>query len=913
MRTWLGVVLSALLAVACGGGAAQDAGTPPADSGTPGEDAGLVADGGPAQDAGCVVSAEVCDGLDNDCDGVADNGIDFASPAHCGTCANDCYELFPNTDPAATTCQPSGTPGVKGTCVPGPCAPNYHDLDAGSPGCERYCVPTASNDSTCDGQDDDCDGRADEDVNLCNSTAHCGACGAACAAPHATSECAHTGSAACDTSNTACRIAQCECSGAGNCFWDLDQSYANGCEYLCTATGPEVCDGVDNDCDGKIDLQDDLSQDARLGVTCVGSPLGLCGTAAHQGTTACGPNGTLTCAGAAVLRPGDTAETCNNVDDDCDGQTDDDAAGTGVSCGASATAPCVRGVTRCQSGTLSCVGAVEPAPESCNGIDDDCDGTPDNNLAGVGAPCSVPPSPPAGATSACTAGATACLGGALRCQGAVLPAVALDACGVDSNCDGALTNQPSLTSDARNCGACGVNCAAGKVHSVWSCVSGTCTYGGCETGYYDLNNDQACEYPCTFVSATEACNGADDNCNGLIDEGVVPPAPSAVCGTGPNATAPECTSAVSVVCQSGAWKCTFPANVCSPTCAAGVELCDGLDNNCNGLADEHLPALGVPCASDDGLPPGSHGACRTTGQYVCNGTTGGVRCSATKAACETLPGGCAELCDGVDNDCDGLVDEPFNNKGPNATYFVKPTVTRLASALWMYSFEASRPNATLLTPGTGNGYRCASFNPGLASCNDITIPVAPAGVTLDAVPACSVSGKAPWFNVAAAEAEQICKAAGGALCTPAEFQLACEATATCTWAYNPRGLACTLPSTASKFCNLGAYDFNAGALGDQDGLLPTAAPELLNCFADWSSLQGNTSSPAGPYNRVMDLTGNLRELTRVNPGSYAAMGGSFLSTSDTSAACSSVAYPATPTFKQPDVGFRCCFGQNPGL
>ncbi len=138
----------------------------------------------------------------------------------------------------------------------------------------------------------------------------------------------------------------------------------------------------------------------------------------------------------------------------------------------------------------------------------------------------MPKAPPVGATSPCKAGAKACLpGGSVACVGSVGPSAASDSCGVDANCDGVLTNQPVFDTDVHNCGACGKDCFTGAVHSSWSCANKTCVFSGCQTGFYDLDGDEKCEYACTFVSAQEACNGADDNCNGQIDEGVVAPAP----------------------------------------------------------------------------------------------------------------------------------------------------------------------------------------------------------------------------------------------------------------------------------------------------------------------------------------------------------------------------------------------------
>ena len=866
--------------------------------------------GGAGGSGGCEPTnggVELCDKIDNDCNGQVDDiaDLDLSLPQTCGTCDTNCYTILTNTDPATVTCTPPATAGQPGTCD-GDCAGDYFDLDNDKT-CEYYCVKSANDDSLCNNKDDDCDGVKDEDVDVCTSTTDCGKCGGNCVVLHGTPECVHTGAAACDTSNTQCQILACDCV-PGDCWWDLDNSFATGCEYQCDLTngGVEICgDGLDNDCDGKIDAADDLSGDPQIGVVCHGDPDGECNTAAHAGTSAC-QGTTVVCSGPNVLFQDQLAETCNGKDDDCDGAVDDSPTDAGAACGQSNVFPCSFGTFQCQGGALVCVGAVNPQTEVCNGQDDDCDGTVDsaggNPPADSVGPCNVPVPPPAGATSPCLAGTKACIGGAVDCVGDVGPSAPVDSCGVDANCDGTLGNQPNLQTDVNHCGSCATDCYAGAVHANWGCAAGVCQFQGCQPGYYDLNNDQKCEYACIFISAQEACNGVDDDCDGQIDEGVIAPSPVQVCGVSPAAITPECTSGVTVACQNGSWSCSFPAGVCSSGCASTAEVCDSLDNNCNGVVNENVANYGKPCASDDGLPPPGHGACRTTGTYVCNGNNATV-CNATKASCASLPGGCTELCDGIDNDCDGSVDETFNAKGTDPGFFVKPGVTKLAASLWMYSYEASRPTATNVAPGSGNGYRCTG-----AGCAGV--PSAPAGVTLDKTPACSVQGKIPWFNVNPIEVEQTCQAMGGAVCTTANWQSACQATVACTWGYNPRGAACTSTYTASKFCNLGpSFDFSAGSAGDQDGLLVTGSPALQNCWGDWSALQGNVAAT----NKVFDVTGNLREITKSAPNTYPLMGGAFNTADVNGATCGFTFYTVDQNYKLFDTGFRCCFTANPTL
>jgi alpha-tubulin suppressor-like RCC1 family protein len=74
-----------------------------------------------------------------------------------------------------------------------------------------------------------------------------------------------------------------------------------------------------------------------------------------------------------------------------------------------------------------------------------------------------------------------------------------------------------------------------------------------------------------------------------------------------------------------------------------TEICDGKDNNCNGQIDEGFN-VGQSCTV-------GVGECARTGQYVCNQDGTGTECNATPGT--PTP----EVCDGLDNDCDGQTDE----------------------------------------------------------------------------------------------------------------------------------------------------------------------------------------------------------------------------------------------------------------
>ncbi len=241
---------------------------------------------------------------------------------------------------------------------------------------------------------------------------------------------------------------------------------------------------------------------------------------------------------------------------------------------------------------------VPSGVEVCDGIDNDCVGGVDDGDLCPGATC-VPAAgggfeahSASGCAGTCTAPVvTACGNYACAASGVVC----MKQCLADTDC------------------AAGYLCAAGHV-----CAAAVDMDGDGYAAY--PGNDCNDADPAIHPGATELCDGIDNNCNAIADEGFDAD------GDGYRICAGDCNDA-SAACYPGA-----------------PEVADGLDNDCDGIVDNHLPT-----ADDDG-----DGFTPLTGD--CDDTNPLVN-----------PGAVEVVGDGVDNNCNGMVDETASCEGAGTT------------------------------------------------------------------------------------------------------------------------------------------------------------------------------------------------------------------------------------------------------
>ena len=414
----------------------------------------------------------------------------------------------------------------------------------------------------------------------------------------------------------------------------------------------------------------------------------------------------------AAIHPG-AAEACDGVDQDCDGVIDDGAPGTstwfrdadgdGRGLLGTTTVACSQptGYVLDSSDCLDTNAAIHSgAAEACNGVDDDCDGSVDESGGNwhrdadsdtygdlnVKNTACVQPSGFVANSTDCNDGSTAIRPGATEtCDG------------VDQDCDGSVDDGLTTTTIYRD--------ADGDTYGLTSSAVTACaTTPGFTAVSGDCNDGNAAIRP----GATEVCNTVDDDCDGSIDEGGTTwyrDADGDTFGLTSSAVT-ACTAPAGFVATGG--DCNDGSTAIRPNAA---EVCDGLDNDCDNSVDEGASNVSWYRDGDND----GHGA----GQAVmaCAQPSGGYVPNSADCndASPAIKPGASEACDGLDNDCDGELDEglsttAYYRDGDSDTYGNRNGAAQLLCKAPTYSHSqnnqdcndtnsAVRPNATEVVNG----------------------------------------------------------------------------------------------------------------------------------------------------------------------------------------------------------------------
>ncbi|MCD6496289.1 MAG: hypothetical protein J7K54_03395 [Candidatus Aenigmarchaeota archaeon] len=360
-----------------------------------------------------------------------------------------------------------------------------------------------------------------------------------------------------------------------------------------------------------------------------------------------------------------STEICDGLDNDCDGQTDEDFPTLGDVCSV--------GIGACQSnGHIVCTtdgSGVEcdavagtPQTETCNGLDDDCDGAVDDNLTPP--PCELQTGVCYGSTKTCAgvSGWSAC---GPSDYGADYEQTETRCDGLDNDCDGQTDE---------DCGNQSVICIVDADHDGFGTMTGATVVapdGSCdaEDGESTTSNDCNDADAAINPGAAEVCGDAVDNdCDGQIDEEdglgcfvFYPDADNDGYGAFYNS---KCLCS-----PTGIYSATTPGD-CNDENAdinpGAQESCNGIDDDCDAEIDEE-GAMGCTTYYYDGDSDGyglfgnSKCLCSPTGIY--RATTAGD-CNDADA---NISPGADEVCNAIDDDCNGVVDDGISGASDGGT------------------------------------------------------------------------------------------------------------------------------------------------------------------------------------------------------------------------------------------------------
>ena len=582
------------------------------DSGTPAVDADGdgFAEADDCDDTNAEIhpgAVERCDGQDNNCDGLVDDNdpaLFGASTWH----ADADLDGYGGTQFETTACEaPSGYVDNNADC-------NDWNLNA-HPGADEVC----------DSIDNDCDGTLDEDDATDASTWYLDSDGdgfgstttttTACDAPAGYS--LHDGD--CDDTdpqyNPGALEADCTDANDYNCdgsvgYADADSDGFPACEDCDDSSASvndsavEVCDGQDNNCNGLVDADDSAIADATTwygdadGDGYGGSQFTAQACSAPQGYVASSDD----CNDLDPNSHPGAVEICDSADNDCDTQVDEGVETTFYADGDS------DGFGDPSTTTEGC---SVPIGYVANG--DDCDDT----------------------------------------NAQVSPA-AYELCdSADNDCDGSVDEDaldrtdwyPDADSDGYGDGSTSQSACSAPANHV--------------TDSADCNDADGSIHP----AATELCDSVDNDCDGSTDEADAADAqtwfPDTDYDSYGDSTNPTvaCTQPAQHVAVGG--DCDDSNGAISP---AATEVCDTVDNDCDGALDEDDASDAATWYLDgdlDGYGDATTTACSQPSGYLASGGD----CDDTASAVNP---GAHESCNGIDDDCNGQIDEGADLLGTSA-------------------------------------------------------------------------------------------------------------------------------------------------------------------------------------------------------------------------------------------------------
>jgi Putative metal-binding motif/Beta-propeller repeat len=212
--------------------------------------------------------------------------------------------------------------------------------------------------------------------------------------------------------------------------------------------------------------------------------------------------------------------------------------------------------------------------------------------------------------------------------------------GNSSDCDD--SDQDKFLGNTEKCDGKDNDCNE-QIDELWLTLGNVCgsNVGRCQQGVVTCTADKTgvmCDGEVSPIA--ETCNGIDDDCNGVDDNSPVDA--GGACSTGNSGV---CAFGI-IICSSGATSCQQDTSSSAETCGNM-----GYDDDCNGV-DDDISNLGNSCST------GLEGVC-ATGQYGCNSTS-------FDCIPDVQPNTQSETCNGNDDDCDGIVD---NNPTDGTDYY----------------------------------------------------------------------------------------------------------------------------------------------------------------------------------------------------------------------------------------------------